>query len=272
MWTFVGKITSLLFNMLSSLVIALLPRRKHVLISWLQSPSTVMLEPKKIKSVTVSIVSPSICHEVVGPDAMVLVFWAKAKCCECSEDGGRKALNVFRSCPLPLACLVSCPPPTSLREGKALQKDLLEKPDWEIKTIPQGVGVVGSGSSPGLCLGNWDLHWQARWKRNQERNRMHSDKSLGGPGVGWEEVRAGQGVLVTVTLDLILGLSSMFEGTVNEDQWLYLDWAYLSVTSLWSPQTCIITCKHVISRPVSTAAWSPPAVFTKCHKLGGLKG
>ena len=72
--TFVGKIMSLLFNMLSRLVIAFLPRSKHLLISWLQSPSAVILEPKKIKLVTVSMVSPSICHEVMGPDAMILVF------------------------------------------------------------------------------------------------------------------------------------------------------------------------------------------------------
>ena len=72
--TFVGKVTSLLFNMLSMLVIAFLPRSKHLLISWLQSPSAVILEPKKINSVTVSIVSPSICYEVMGPDAMIFVF------------------------------------------------------------------------------------------------------------------------------------------------------------------------------------------------------
>ena len=70
-WTFVGKVMSLLFNMLSRLVIAFLPRSKHLLISWLQSPFAVILEPKKIKSITVSIVSPSICHEVMGPDAMI---------------------------------------------------------------------------------------------------------------------------------------------------------------------------------------------------------
>ena len=64
--TFVGKVTSLLFIMLSRFVIAFLPRRKRLLISWLQSPSTVILEPKKIKSVTVSVVSPSICHEAMG--------------------------------------------------------------------------------------------------------------------------------------------------------------------------------------------------------------
>ena len=73
-WTFVGKVMSLLFNKLFRLVIAFLPRSKHLLISWLQSPSAVILEPKKIKSLTVSIVSPSISYEVMGPDAMILVF------------------------------------------------------------------------------------------------------------------------------------------------------------------------------------------------------
>ena len=72
--TFVGKAMSLHFNMLFWLVIAFLPRSKRLLISRLQSPCAVILEPKKIKSVTVSIVSPSIYHEVMGPDAMVLVF------------------------------------------------------------------------------------------------------------------------------------------------------------------------------------------------------
>ena len=72
--TFVGKGTSLLFDRLSTLVITFLPRRKRLLISWLQSPSAMILEPKKIKSVTVSIVSPSICHKVMGPDAMILIF------------------------------------------------------------------------------------------------------------------------------------------------------------------------------------------------------
>ena len=73
-WTFVGKVMSLLFNMLSRLVITFLPRSKCLLISWVQLPSAVILEPKKIKSATVSTVSPSVCHEVVGPDAMILVF------------------------------------------------------------------------------------------------------------------------------------------------------------------------------------------------------
>ena len=73
-WTFVGKVMSLLLNMLSRLVITFLPRSKRLLISWLQSPSAVILEPQKIKSDTVYTVSPSICHEVMGPDAMIFVF------------------------------------------------------------------------------------------------------------------------------------------------------------------------------------------------------
>jgi len=73
--TFVGKVMSLLFNILSRLVITFLPRIKHLLISWLQSPSAVILEPRKKKSATISTVSPSICHEVMGLDDMILVFW-----------------------------------------------------------------------------------------------------------------------------------------------------------------------------------------------------
>ena len=73
-WTFVGKVMSLLFNMLSSFIIAFLPQSNHLLISWFQSPSAVILESKKIKSVTVSIVFPSVYNEVMELDAMVLVF------------------------------------------------------------------------------------------------------------------------------------------------------------------------------------------------------
>ena len=73
-WTFVCKVKPLLFNILSRFLIAFLPRSKRLLTSWLQSPSAVILEPKKRKSLTVSIVSPSICHEVMGPHAMILVF------------------------------------------------------------------------------------------------------------------------------------------------------------------------------------------------------
>ena len=73
-WTFVGKVTFLLFNVLSRLAINFLQRSKHLLISWLHSPSAVILEPRKIKSATVSTASPSICHEVMGLDAMIFVF------------------------------------------------------------------------------------------------------------------------------------------------------------------------------------------------------
>ena len=74
-WTFVGKVMSLLFIMLSKLVITFLPKSNRPLISWLQLPSAVILEPKKIKSVTVFTISPSVCYEVMGPDAMILVIW-----------------------------------------------------------------------------------------------------------------------------------------------------------------------------------------------------
>ena len=73
-WTFVGKIMSLLFNMMSRLVVPFLPRSKHLLVSYLQSPSAVILELRKIKSATVSTVSPSICYEVMALDAMIFVF------------------------------------------------------------------------------------------------------------------------------------------------------------------------------------------------------
>ena len=73
-WTFVDKIISLLLNVLSRLVISFLPSIKHLLVSWLQSPSAVIFEPQKIQSDTVSTVSPSISHEVMGPDAMIFVF------------------------------------------------------------------------------------------------------------------------------------------------------------------------------------------------------
>ena len=73
-WTFVGKVMSLLFNMLSRLVITFIPRSKHLLVSWLQSPSAMILEPRKVKSATVYTVSPSISHEVMGPDTMIFVF------------------------------------------------------------------------------------------------------------------------------------------------------------------------------------------------------
>ena len=82
-WTFVNKVMSLLFNMLSRLVINFLPKSKCLLTSWLQSPSAVILEPRKLKSDTVSTVSPSICHEVMGPDVVILVFFEYVKAIYC---------------------------------------------------------------------------------------------------------------------------------------------------------------------------------------------
>ena len=84
-WTFISKVMSLLFNILPRLVIIFLPRSKGLLISWLQSPSAVILEAKKIKSVTVFTFPPSICHEVMGSDAFIFIFWTL------------ETLNVFKS-------------------------------------------------------------------------------------------------------------------------------------------------------------------------------
>ena len=95
-WTLVGKVMSLLFNMMSSLVIAFLPGIKHLLISWLQSPSVVILEHKKTKSVTVSIVSPSIYHGVMGPDAMIFIREQNLNPgpCPCSMNSNCKELYI----------------------------------------------------------------------------------------------------------------------------------------------------------------------------------
>ena len=109
--TFVGKGMPLLFNMLSRLVITFLPRSKCLLISWLQSPSAVILEPRKIKSATVSTVSPSICHEVMGPDAMILVFRALSFSSQSPERGIltvlAKTLGQFRKCAAEMLLLLS---------------------------------------------------------------------------------------------------------------------------------------------------------------------
>ena len=100
--TFVSKVMSLLFNMLSSFVINFLQRNKHLLISWLQSHSAVILEPKKIKSVTVSIFSPSIWHKVIGPDAVILVFWML------SFKAGFSTLLIHLHQDLPPILVLSC--------------------------------------------------------------------------------------------------------------------------------------------------------------------
>ena len=93
-WTFLDKVMSLLYNMLSRLVITFLPRSKRLLISWLQSPSVVVLEPQKTKSATVSNVFPSICHEVMGPDATILVFLDIHK----APYNGLKSLKILCCC------------------------------------------------------------------------------------------------------------------------------------------------------------------------------
>ena len=96
--TFVGKVMSLLLNMLSRLVITFLPRSKHLLISWLQSPSAVILEPPKIKSDTVSTVSPSIFHKVMGPDAMIFIFCGsvgKESACSAGDLGSIPGLGRY---------------------------------------------------------------------------------------------------------------------------------------------------------------------------------
>ena len=106
-WTFVGKLMSLLFIMLSRLVITFLPRSKCLLISWLQLPSAVILEPPKIKSVTVSIVSPFVCHEVMELDAMILVFWMLSFKSTFSLYSFTFIKRLFSSSPLPAIRVVS---------------------------------------------------------------------------------------------------------------------------------------------------------------------
>ena len=104
--TFVGKVVSLFFDMFSRLVIAFLPRSNRLLISWLQSPSAVILEPKKIKYVTVSIVSSSICHEVMGPEAMTLVFLI-LRTVTCGKNPSRRALMNYYTCTLYIVLTVN---------------------------------------------------------------------------------------------------------------------------------------------------------------------
>ena len=127
-WTFVGKVMSLLFNMLTRLVIAFLPRRKHLLISWLLSPSAVILEPPKIKSLTVSIVSPSICHEVKGLDAMILVF-------ECWIQNSTLNLNLSFECWV-LSQLFHSPLSLSSRGCLVLELQIYNKDRTESSHMP----------------------------------------------------------------------------------------------------------------------------------------
>ena len=96
-WTFISEVISWLLNTLSRLVIAFLPRSKRLLISWLHSPSAVVLEPKKMKPVSVSNVSPSICHEVMAPDAMIFIFWMLS-CKAGGSIAGLMAASSKRTC------------------------------------------------------------------------------------------------------------------------------------------------------------------------------
>ena len=106
-WTFVGKVMPLLFNMLSRLVITFLPRSKRLLISWLQSPSAVILEPKKIKSITVSTVFPHICHEGMGPGAMIFILWMLSVKPAFSLSSFTFIKRLFSSCSLSAIRVVS---------------------------------------------------------------------------------------------------------------------------------------------------------------------
>ena len=109
-WTLVGKVMSLLLNMLSRLVITLLPRSKHLLVSWLQSPCAVILEPQKIKSDTVSTVSPSISHEMMGPDAKqsnkAILFLLNPKHCSLSFNLALVQKRAFSY--IPMVCRGLC--------------------------------------------------------------------------------------------------------------------------------------------------------------------
>ena len=106
-WTFVGKVISLVFNTLSRFFIAFLPRSKHLLISWLKLPSAVILEPQKIKPITVSIVSPSICQEVMGLDAMIFIFWILSFKLVFSPSSFTFIKRLFSSCLLSAVRVVS---------------------------------------------------------------------------------------------------------------------------------------------------------------------
>ena len=141
-WTFVGKVMSLLFDMLSRLVITFLPRSKRLLISWLQSPSVVILEPPKLKSATVSTVSPSICHEVMRLDTMILVFWmlsfkpALAKIspgADCGSDHAESSSFLNKE--------------TEAAQREEWGSGLQPTPQWRSK--PGWLHPVMQGSSPG---------------------------------------------------------------------------------------------------------------------------
>ena len=119
-WTFVGKVMSLLYNMLSKLVIAFLPRSKCLLISWLQSPSAAIWEPPKIKSITVSTVSPSVCHEVMEPDTMILVH--------CKIDSEKQRVGLGKNLREPRRSQAETPAVFHKELGAEFQKNALNSP------------------------------------------------------------------------------------------------------------------------------------------------
>ena len=174
-WTFVGKVMSLLFNMLSRFIIAFLPKSKHLLISWLQSPSAVILEPKKRKSFTVSTVSPSICHEVMGPYAMILVFWMLSFKPTFSlssftfikrlfsVSSAYLRLLIFLPAILIPACSSSSPAFHSMysayklnKHGDNIQPSRIPFPNWNQSVVP----------CPVLTVASWPAH---RFLRRQVR-------------------------------------------------------------------------------------------------------
>ena len=156
--TFVGKVMSLLSNMLSRLVIAFLPRSKHLFNSWLQSPSAVILKPPKIKSATVSTVSPSICHEVMGPDAMIFVFWMLS-------FKPTFSLSSF-------SFIMSLVEPKYLPWGRDGSQKILGVPSWAL-LLCTWWGSIGffSASSPGLRFAKC-FHFVASFRQASQRSEF----------------------------------------------------------------------------------------------------
>ena len=173
--TFVNKVMSLLFNMLSRLVITFLPRSKHLLISWLQSASVVILESPKIKSDTVSTVSPSICHEVMGPDAVILVFWKLSFKPTFSLCSFAFIKRLFSSSLSAKKCVVIC----IYKQGDNIQPWRTPFPFWNQCVVPCPVLTVASWpafrflkrqvrwSVIPISFRNFHTHWgNQNWRRH----------------------------------------------------------------------------------------------------------
>ena len=184
--TFVGKVMSLLFHMLSRLVITFLPRSKCLLISWLQSPSVVILEPPKIKSASVSTVSPTICHEVMEPDAMILVFWMWALSQLFHSPlslSSRGSLNLYRDWPF-LWILWACDSSRELDTWVIHNKYLLSNLQWTSLVAQMVKNLPGMRETWVQSLGQEDtlekrmathssiLTWRISW--TEEPGRLQS--------------------------------------------------------------------------------------------------